>query len=79
MWLLSGTLENPEDETPMEKHGAESLYCTVKSLMHAILTKDRDAQQGAAHWMIQIAKAWVIRRWSELKHPNAKPIVWTLK
>jgi len=36
MWLFSGAPEDPEDDTVMEKHGAEALYSAVKSLMHAI-------------------------------------------
>jgi len=56
MWLFSGAPEDPEDETVMEMHGADALYSAVKSLMHAIRTEDQDAQQDAAHWMIQIAK-----------------------
>jgi len=75
MWLFSGPPEDPEDDTVMEKHGAEALYSTVKSLMHAIRTKDEEAQQDAAHWMIQIAKPWTIRRWSESKLANGKPLL----
>jgi len=56
MWLFSGAPENPEDETVMEKHGADVLYSAVKSLMHAIRNEDQEAQQDAAHQMIQIAK-----------------------
>jgi len=63
MWLFSGAPEDPEDETVMEKHGADALYSAVKSLMHAIRTEVQEAQQDAAHWMIQIAKPWTIRRW----------------
>ena len=59
----------------MEKHGAEALYSAVKSLMHAIRTKDEEAQQDAAHRMIQIAKPWTIRQWSESKLANGKPLV----
>ena len=75
MWLFSGVPEYPEDDTVMEKHRAEALYSAVKSLMHAIRTKDKDAQQDAAHWMIQIAKPWTIRRWSASKLANGKPLV----
>jgi hypothetical protein len=75
MWLFSGAPEDPEDDTVMEKHGAETLYSAVKSLMHAIRTKDEEAQQDAAHRMIQIAKPWTIRRWSESKLANGKPLV----
>jgi hypothetical protein len=45
MWLFSGTPEDPEDVTVMEKHGAWVLYSAVKSLIHDIQTKDQDAQQ----------------------------------
>jgi len=75
MWLFSGVPEYPEDDTVMEKHRAEALYSAVKSLMHAIRTKDKDAQQDAAHWIIQIAKPWTIRRWSASKLANGKPLV----
>jgi len=75
MWLFSGAPEDPEDETVMEMHGADTLYSAVKSLMHAIRTEDQDTQQDAAHQMIQIAKPWTIRRWSELKLANGKPLV----
>jgi len=75
MWLFSGALENPEDDTVMEKHGAEALDSTVKSLMHAIQTRDKEAQQDAAHRIIKIGKPWTIRRWSESKIANGKPLV----
>ena len=38
-------------------------------------TKDEEAQQDAAHRMIQIASPWMIRRWSESKLANGKPRV----
>ena len=75
MWLFSGGPEDPEDDTVMEKHGAEALYSAVKSLMHAIQTKDEEAQQHAVHRIIQIAKRWTIRRWSEWKLANGKPLL----
>ena len=75
MWLFPGAPEDPEDETVMEKHDADALYSAVKSVMDAIRTEDQDAQQHAAHWMIQIAKPWTMRRWSELKQGNGKPLV----
>jgi hypothetical protein len=75
MWLFSGAPEDPEDDTMMEKHGAEALYSAVKSLMHAIQTKDEEAQQDAAHRMIQIAKPWTIRQWSESTLADGKPLV----
>jgi hypothetical protein len=56
-------------------HNAEALYSAVKSLMHAIQTKDKDAQQNEVHQMIQIAKPWTIRWWSESKLANRKPVV----
>jgi len=60
MWLFSGVPEDPENDTVMKKHGAEALYSVMKSLMHAIRTKDEEAQQDAAHRMIQMAKPWTI-------------------
>jgi len=63
MWLFPGTPEDPEGNTVMEKHGAKALYSAGKSLMHAIRTNDKHAQEDAAHRMIQIAKPWTIRRW----------------
>jgi len=72
MWLFSGAPEDPEDDTVMEKHGAEALYSAVKSLMHAIRTIDDEDQQDVPHRMIQIAKRWTIRQWSESKLTNAK-------
>jgi len=75
MWLFSGAPEYPEDDTVMEKHGAEALYSAVKSLMHAIWTEGEHAQQDAAHHMIQIARPWTTRRWSESKFANGKPLV----
>jgi hypothetical protein len=74
MWLFSSAPENPEDETVMEMHGANALYSTVKSLMHAIQTDNQDAQQDAAHRMIQIAKPWLIRKCSESNLANRKPL-----
>ena len=60
----------------MEQHGAEALNSIGKSLMHAIRTKHRESQQDVAHRVIQIAKPWMIRRWSESKLANGKPLVW---
>ena len=56
MWLFSGDTEYPEDDTVMEKHGAEALYSAVQSVMHAIRTEAEDAQQDATHRVILIAK-----------------------
>jgi hypothetical protein len=75
MWLFSGAPETPEDERVMEKQGADALYCAVKSMMHVIQTEHQEAQQDAAHRMIQFAKPWTIWRWSESKLPNGKPLV----
>jgi hypothetical protein len=65
MWLISGAPEDPEDETVMEKHGADELYTAVKCLMYAIRTEDQDTRQDAVHQMIQIGKPRTIRSWSE--------------
>jgi len=75
MWHFSDAPDDPEDETVMEKHSADALYSAVKSLMYAVWIEDQDAQQDAAHWMIQIAKPSTIRRWSESKLANGKPLV----
>jgi len=56
MLLFSGAPENPEDNTVMEKNGAEALYSAVKSLVHANRTRDEEAQQDAVHLMIQLAQ-----------------------
>jgi hypothetical protein len=68
MCLFSGAPKNPEDDTVMQNHGAEALHHAEKSLMHAIRTKDKK------HRMIQIAKPWMIRRWSEWRLANGKPL-----
>ena len=75
MWLFSGAPDDPEDETVKKKHGADALDSAVTSLMHAIRTEDEVGQQDAAHRMIQIAKHWTIRRWSESKLASRKPLV----
>jgi len=72
MWLFSGAPEDPEDGAVMEKHGADALYSAVKSLKHAMKTEDEETQQNAVHWMIQIAKPWMRRRWSESTITNGK-------
>jgi len=74
MWLLSGAPKDPENDTMMEKHGADALYSAVKTLMHAIQTEDYDTQSDAAHQLIQIVKPWMIRRWSELKLANGNDL-----
>jgi hypothetical protein len=74
MWLFSGAPEDPEDKTVMEIHGADALFSAVKSMMHPIPTEDEEAQQDVAHLMIQIAKHWTIRRWSESKLANRTPL-----
>jgi len=75
MWLFSGAPEDPEDDMLMEMLCAEVLYSAVKSLMHAIRTEDKHAQHYTAHRMIQIAKPWMIRMWSESKLANGKPLL----
>ena len=61
-WLFSGAPEDPEDETMMEKHGIKALNGAVMCLTHTIRSEDEDIQHLAAHWMIQIAKPWAIKR-----------------
>jgi len=62
MWLFSDSPDDSEDDTFMEKHGAEGLYSTAKSLMHAIWTEDDAAQKDGTHWTIQIAMPRMIWR-----------------
>jgi len=73
--LFSGAPADPEDYTAMEKHGAEALYPAVKSLIHAIQTKDKEAQQDAAHQIFQIPKSWTITWWSESIVANGKSLL----
>jgi len=79
MWLFSDAPEDHENDSVMEMPHAEALYSAAKSMLHAISTEDEDAQQDAMHQMIQIAKPWMIRRWSESKLTNGDPLVWILK
>jgi len=67
MWLCSGAPEDPEDNTVTEKHSAEAFHSTGTSLMHAVRTGDEEAQRDGAHQLVQIAKSWMITRWSESK------------
>jgi hypothetical protein len=75
MWLFSDALEDLEDDTVMEQHGADVLYSAMKSLMYATCTEDEEAQQDVVHRMIQISKPYTIMRWSESKIANGKPQV----
>jgi hypothetical protein len=75
MWLLSGVPEDPEDNTVIEKHGADTLYSAVTSLMHAIPTDDEEAEQDVAYQVIHISKLWTIRKWSESNLPIRKPLI----
>ena len=76
IWLFSGPPEHPEDDSLMEKHGANrQLYPALMSVMHAIQMKDEEAGQDAAHRMIQIQKPWIVRRLSESNLVNGKPLV----
>jgi len=59
----------------LEKHSADTLYSTVKILIHAIWTEDQQGQQNAVYQMIQIAKPWMIRRWLESKLADGTPLV----
>jgi hypothetical protein len=79
MWLFADAHEETEEKTVTEKHGADALDSAVKSVMPAIRTEDQDAQQDAAHRMIHMGKPWTIRRWSESKFANGKPLVRILK
>jgi hypothetical protein len=75
MCVLSGAPEVPEDDTVMGMHGIDALYSALKNLMDDFRTEDDEAQKDAARQMIQIAKPWTIRRWSESKRAHGKPLV----
>lgn len=77
--LFSGLPENEEDDAVMEMHCTEALNLAVKNSIPAIGTEDEDGQQGAALWMIQIAKLWIIGLWAESTLDNQTPLIWTLK
>jgi len=62
MRLFSGGPDDPEVDSLMEIHVAETLYSAVQCLMHVIWTKDKEAQQDVAHHMRQTAKRWMIWR-----------------
>jgi hypothetical protein len=79
MWLFSGVPEDPEDEIVMKVHSADAQCAAVKSSMYAIRTEDHDVQHDSIHQLMEIAKPWMIRRWSELKLTNGKPLVQILK
>jgi len=69
-WLFQGAPADPENETVMEKDGADTLYSIVTSLMHAIRTDYEDPLEDVACQMIHIAKPLSTRRWSVLKIVN---------
>jgi len=79
MWQFSGVPEDPENDTMMEKLGAEALYSTVKSVMHAIQREDEDTQQDAVHRLRQIADPSTILRWSESKLAIGQQCSWITK
>jgi len=47
--------------------------------MHAIWTENTEAQHDVVHWMIQIAKPWIIWWWFEWKLTNTNLLVGILK
>jgi len=64
-WLFSGAPGDPGVDSVMQNDGTEALYSAVKSVVLAIRTEDRKAQQHATHWMIQVTKPWTISGWSD--------------
>jgi len=78
MWLFSDMADNSENDTAMEKNGAEVSHSAVKRVMHGIRTDHIEAQQDAAHQMLQIAKPSTIKRWLELKLDNGNWLIWIL-
>jgi len=47
--------------------------------MHAIRTKDEEAQQHAVHWMNHSSTVCTIKRGSELQLTDGTPLVWKPK
>jgi len=64
MWLMTSEPDDPEDNTVMEKYGADALNFAMNSLMHALQTEDEESQQDAVYQMTQFANPGMIRRWS---------------
>jgi len=54
MWLFSDGIDDPQDDTVMKKHSTNALYSAVNNMMDAIRTEAHNAQQDAAHRIIQI-------------------------
>jgi len=50
--LFSAGPEDPEDDTEMDKHGAEGLNSTTKSVMYVTQAEDTKVRQDVAHRMI---------------------------
>jgi len=74
IWVFSGAPDDPQDKTVMENNRAEALYSAVKSLMHAIWTKDQEALWAVAHQITQIGKPSMIRQCLELKGAIGNPL-----
>jgi len=79
IWVNLGEMDHPADDTALEIHGVEAQYHAEKSVMQAIWTEVKEADQDAAEKMIQDTKPWMIGRWSESKLEIRKPLVWLLK
>jgi len=75
MWLFPCAPDEHEDETLMEKHVTHPLYPAVQSSMHARWSANQDAHLDAGYRVIQIVKPLTMRRWSEWKLANEKPLV----
>jgi len=74
MWLFSEVPKDSEDCAVIQYPGVDTIYSAVKVLMHAILTEDKESLQDCVHQIIHIAKPRMIRRWSESKLANGRPV-----
>jgi hypothetical protein len=70
MWLLSGVLEDPDNNTVMELQVPKSFESSVKRFIHAIQTEVEETKLNAAHPMIWIATPFTIKRRFESKVAN---------
>jgi hypothetical protein len=77
--LYSEVPDNQADETVMEKYNAKALYSVGKRCMYVIGAEDNEAPQYRTSHLIQIAKHWTNRWWSESTLQIAKLVFWIPK
>lgn len=65
--MCSAAPDGPNDDSIIQYNADKVLYSSANSGMHAICIEDNEAQQDAAHRIINIEHPSTIRRWSEVK------------